>query len=140
MQNKTPLRKFGLFKMTIMNVAKVQFKGKAGPADKLVVSFRDDEDRWMDANFLLPMNQFSEAGYKSLLKEAGVIKPADLKGVTLVVLIAPAETKDGKVWWNPKKYFGPTYIKYLTEGEDTFGIDDHIDDNPTLRNTSFDDL
>ncbi len=122
-ENKTPLRKFGVFKMKIMSVAKESFKSKGQSKEKLVVSFCDDQDRWIDANFLLPMNKWSKAGYDSLLKEAGVMTPKELKGKTLVVLIAPQETDGGKVWWNPKKYFNESFVKYITTGDDPFGMD-----------------
>lgn len=134
METKNPLRKFGLFKMKCMSVAKVQFKGKQGPGEKLVIAFCDDQDRWIDANFILPMNDYTKGAYNGLLKTAGVTKVQDLKDKTLVVLIAPQEMPGGKCWWNPKKYFPGSYAKYLTEGsaDDPFGMDEaappHTDD------------
>lgn len=117
------LRQLGVFKMKIINVQKKDastYKGKSFPA-KIAVTFESEDKRLIDGNFKLPLadNKWDDRLMKDLLKVCGAAKISELKDKECAVYIAPYETDDGKVFWNPKGYFKPSYMAAESEDLDS---------------------
>ena len=80
------------------------------------MTFEAPDARIIDGTFKLPLakNKWDDGLMNDLLKACGVKKISELKEKECAVYIAPYETDEGKVFWNPKGYFKLSYM----QGED----------------------
>lgn len=132
MNDNTPIHQLGVFSLTITNVQKKEissWKGKEFPA-AYVVTLEHEDGRLIDDKFKLPFTEekhkFDKKRLEDLMKLLQVKTVSELKGKKAAVLVEPFEFQ-GKVLWNPKKYYHPKYLLSPSEGlnENPFGDISH---------------
>lgn len=124
MEGKNYLREFGIHKVTISDVKKNEWKGKVS----LNVTFEDHLGRLIDARFKMSdgqkLDEISKNQMKSLCRACEVVKPGELKGKALIILVHPNDYQ-GKTYWNASKFMSAKLEKFI--GKDGNDVNDVFD-------------